>query len=32
MALEHTAVAVLFWLDAKLYGPEAVVLRPCAWE
>ena len=21
MALEHTAVAVLFWLDAKLYGP-----------
>ena len=23
MALEHTAVAVLFWLHAKLYGPVA---------
>ena len=31
MALEHVAVAVLFWLQAKLYAPEAVVFLPWAW-
>ena len=31
MALEQTPVAVLFWLEAKLNGPEAVLFLPWAW-